>query len=152
MEKKALLDISTVEEEEVWSDASEQQDIFIQRMEAAGFQVLKPKDNELFIDIDTPGQYAIFQRNIEAWNKNMDQEFRVKCWKEAPSKSGLPRRHITCTLHSSVVLSPRDRICFQALLGSDPMRELLSLCRYHAGDSDPTLFVEQLPKTPEEEE
>lgn len=59
-----------------------------------------------------------------------------------PSRSGAPgKRHITLALNRK--LTSVERILFQALLGSDRKRELLSYIRVLNSDPEPTLFFER---------
>lgn len=119
-------------------DINEAREIFIARVESEGFRVVLPADNELQIDIDTEQHYATLLRSLESVARNVD----TLGWgiEAHPSKSGLPRQHITISLPFTV--GPFERIAWQAALGSDPMRELLSAIRLMRGDAHPTLFVE----------
>jgi hypothetical protein len=111
---------------------------YIERMEANGFVIVIPKDNELQIDIDTDEQFQLFLGQIECFIKtiNDDIDFQV-----SPSRNGGAGRHITVELPFTV--STIERIALQAALGSDPRRELLSIDRYIRKDEYPTLFVEK---------
>lgn len=109
------------------------------RFEGEGFQVVFPQPNELQIDIDSEEQREKFLRLFEALNRNSGGlQFTVT--KDTPSRSGLPKRHLTlsCSRDMDAVM----RIALQASLGSDPMRELLSFCRHLQGDPNPSIFVE----------
>lgn len=57
-----------------------------------------------------------------------------------PSKSGGEKQHIRVFLPFNV--EPVERIALQAALGSDGVRELLSLRRVRGDDPHPTLFAE----------
>lgn len=120
-------------------DINEAREMFIARVESEGFRVVLPADNELLIDIDTEQHYATFLRSLESVVRNVGNfsDWRIEAH---PSKSGLPRQHITISLPFAV--DPYERIAWQAALGSDPMRELLSAIRLMRGDAHPTLFVE----------
>lgn len=120
-------------------DMNEAREIFIARVESEGFRVVLPNDNELQIDIDDDAHYATFLRNLESVARNVEDaaEWHME---SHPSKSGLPRQHITIQL--PLRIEPWQRIAMQAALGSDPMRELLSAIRLQRGDVHPTLFVE----------
>lgn len=114
---------------------------FIKRQEAKGMVINYPEANELLIDIDTTDQYNTFLQQLEILERNivgLDREL-IKCW---ASKSGLPACHISVRLPFDLV-TPAMRIAFQAALGSDPMRELLSLVRLKNGDDFPTILVEK---------
>jgi hypothetical protein len=113
-------------------------DKYIEKMKREGFDVVLPNSNELFIDIDSFEQYKEFDSMLDVLDKNKVQ---FKVLKDEYSRSGLPRRHIVIKLERD--LSPVERIAFQAALGSDRTRELLSLLRYFMKDKNPTLFVEK---------
>ena len=94
-------------------------------------------ENELQLDIDNEEQYEHFQRMRPA----VEEMFDVTDIVETPSKSG--NRHIR--LFTAYNLSVPERIALQALLGSDPKKELISLRRWLNGDPVPILLFE-LPK------
>lgn len=105
--------------------------------ESQGYKVVKPSEYELQVDID----------GREEWERHLVLRVRlaqmglVERIEEQPSPSGLPNRHVTITLN--IPLTPFSRIAFQAALGSDPMRELLSLQRAVQGIKDATVFFEK---------
>lgn len=111
--------------------------------EALNCDILYPKANQLFIDID----------GDESWKRFMfiwpyfAKHFYPAQYTATPSKSGLPRRHVVVNLgyddkpDKYVILV---RILMQSLLGSDPMRELISLRR--------TLDVVKSHRVPEDAE
>jgi hypothetical protein len=92
----------------------------------------------LKIDIDSEEQFRNFENAIQCIRRNHAFEFSVVY---KVSRSGLPHQHITITLPFKV--TPWQRIAWQAAMGSDPVRELLSAIRLQRGDILPTLFVEQ---------
>lgn len=101
-------------------------------------QVVLPKSNQLFVDIDNEIQYATFERNF----RTLEEFYEVKNAKETPSKSGQPGRcHITVTLLEDI--DSRERLLLQAFLGSDLKREFLGLQRVKTNDPAPTLFLEK---------
>ena len=106
--------------------------------EAHGFRVVSPLENELFIDIDSEEQMKIFTSRL---TERVRKEIGVVEWTANPSKSGLPKRHITVTLDKGWL--PLERVFLQLYLGSDPTREYLSLFRIINGDPEPTLFFEK---------
>lgn len=116
---------------------------YLERMRAEGNVVSIPEEDELQIDIDTEEQYVRFCALYEIFEREM------KCSvhggginrHETPSRSGLPNRHIR--IHLPFNVGPAERIAWQAALGSDPTRELLSLFRVLRGESDPTMLIEQ---------
>jgi hypothetical protein len=109
---------------------------YMKRIQSEGFTVYLPAPNELLIDIDTEESYELFLRVVG----RMEDEFQAPLGiKETISKSGPPHRHIIVTVPFE--LSNTQRIAFQAVLGSDLTRELLSLFRDLKGDPCPTLLA-----------
>lgn len=119
-------------------DANETREQWIERTKGEGFDVVTPKANELFIDIDTEEQYDTYQRMLEIMERN---GVVPRVIDERQSRSGWPCKHIRIQLPFDV--APWERIAWQAALGSDPARELLSAIRLKRGDVHPTLFVEE---------
>lgn len=106
------------------------------KAKALGRVVLVPAANELFVDIDNESSLSMFMENIS--------RLRVDSYVVRPSPSREQNRlHITVTLTHEI--SALERIALQAMLGSDPVREMLSWKRLQRGVSDPTLFFEVLP-------
>jgi hypothetical protein len=99
-----------------------------------GRVVVYPKPNELFVDIDCEAAMRRFVR-VVAYMSGVTYAVR-------PSPSGRPGRyHVTVTMTGNV--SPLERIALQAMLGSDPVREVLSWRRLQNGIETPTIFFEQ---------
>lgn len=127
--------------DELWGEQSgysETREEYLTRMEDEGFEVVFPESNELLIDIDTEEQYRMFKLHYERLRD--EQDFKTMSYTEHFSKSGPPRRHIHLKMPWS--MSPIERIAWQAVLGSDVIRELLSMIRLYRGDGHPTLFAE----------
>lgn len=109
---------------------------YIEQKEKEGFTIVYPEPNELQIDIDNSEQKRHFEK---VWNL-IDIAIPNAYFESSVSQSGRGV-HITVTLPFDV--SNIERIAFQAALGSDPVRELLSIYRYSRDDEYPTLFVER---------
>lgn len=118
-------------------DPNEDRMDYIKRMENEGFKVVIPETYELFIDIDNEDDYALYLSQAKIFFR----EIQGATSEEHESRNGLPGRHITITLPFNI--PDNSRIAWQAALGSDPRRELLSLIRLNRGDLHPTLFVEK---------
>jgi hypothetical protein len=100
--------------------------------------IVRPKPNELFIDIDSKAQMETFEKSIELFKR----VHPVSATHVSPSPSGKPGRyHIIVVLESEKV-DAKTRILYQAVLGSDPIREVLSLMRLDKDDHMPTIFFE----------
>lgn len=110
----------------------------LERMEQNGLKLVIPADNQLQIDIDSEADYQRYQRALKSFKTNHINV--IKEIVERPSKSGLPRRHITITMWSTYI--PRERIFYQALLGSDLIREINNLRRLNNNDIFPIAFFE----------
>jgi hypothetical protein len=119
-------------------------------------KVVYPASNELQIDIDSEEAFEAFERRIIAFKTYF------KCTETiTPSKSGLPKRHILISvlgcsvkpvyLNGVATIRPKEftnieRVAWQAILGSDPAREFLSMIHIEENDPNPILFEELLPK------
>jgi hypothetical protein len=100
--------------------------------------IVRPRSSELFIDIDNESQLNSFSKAIEVFEKTHPCDFVMK-----PSSSGKPHRyHAVVTLKKETV-DAKTRILYQAVLGSDPVREVLSLLRLERDDPMPTIFFER---------
>lgn len=95
-----------------------------------GRRVVYPKPNELQIDIDSADAYANHLRLLDAFERGGETVIDKVVSVSPSAKSG--HFHVTITLARNV-LGSRERVMLQALLGSDPMRELLSYQRVEAG-------------------
>lgn len=99
-----------------------------------------PLPNELFIDIDSASAYTRFKQLLAMFEKFIPVE-RVTA---TPSASGGQHQHIVVALTQRV--TEFERIAYQAILGSDPKREVLSLERLKTGTNPtPTVFFEPKP-------
>lgn len=103
-----------------------------------GCIVIFPDRYTLFIDIDSAEAGRNFDKCLEVLQKTED----AVVMRREPSPSGLPgREHIDVRLNR--LMTDEERILLQACLGSDPLREMLSLMRLRAGDEAPTIFFEK---------
>lgn len=108
---------------------------YIERKKAEGCTVETPKPNELFIDIDTSEQLTRFGMAMD----RMRQDFPGISFESKTSKSGFPHIHFKVKMPWD--MDHVERIAWQAVFGSDPIRELLALLRVRRGEEIPTLFV-----------
>ena len=111
--------------------------VALEKADKEGLNVVYPNEFELQIDIDNEQSYLVFQNQRRIVHRFVGIERQ----EEHPSKSGLPRRHITLRLKKPV--TTLERICLQACLGSDRVREVLGYIRYAQNDQNPTLFFEK---------
>lgn len=109
-----------------------------QQAKDRGCEIVLPQANELFIDIDSWQDHQTF---LEISRMLRDQGTSFLVTREEPSKSGGDRYHLVVELDRDV--TPLERICLQAILGSDRKREALSWLRLQSGATEhPTLFFE----------
>lgn len=94
---------------------------------------IAPRGNQIFIDIDTKEQYAVFSDRLDF----IDQFFDVSI-KYVVSKSGLPHRHVIIDFNYE--FSVPEKLFLQSFLGSDPTRDVLSFVQYLSGDANPILL------------
>lgn len=124
------------------SAAGQTPDQMQQKAEERGLEIKYPKPNELFVDIDNARDFARFKVLVEMFSR-METVTR---WVETPSASGGQHRHVVVTLGRNV--TEFERIAFQAMLGSDLKRELLSYERQKTGSHPhPSVFFEPKPGT-----
>jgi hypothetical protein len=110
------------------------------RAKDKGLVVKHPQPNELFLDVDTREQIETFERNVEVLRRWVG----VKSVVRTASPSDRPYRfHYVVTMHHPVTAF--ERIALQAALGSDPMREMLSLMRIYQNNPHYCLFFEHPP-------
>lgn len=106
-----------------------------------GLECVKPRANELFIDLDTPSDRARFHDLLLVALRNGVQFQTIR---ETRSKSG-NGWHVY--LQSARDFDATERVAWQACLGSDRVRELLSLIRVCLNHPTPTVFFE-VPEPP----
>lgn len=102
-----------------------------------GLDVVFPEANQLQIDIDDDRAFDIYNEMRPVINRYYGVAFESI----TPSRSGLPKRHITLTTYRD--LNTFERIALQACLGSDRVREILGVVQAMLGDAHPTLFLEK---------
>lgn len=98
--------------------------------------VLLPEGNELFIDLDSEDSLKLFNKRLKSlgvWHSTADKRVTPSAKKN--------HYHAIITLKANI--DPMQRIFLQLFLGSDPIRELLSLQRILMEDPYPTLFIEK---------
>jgi hypothetical protein len=112
----------------------------VKQAKLRGLDLVLPADNQLQIDIDSEAALATFNKNLPKFELHFAKVINKEI---VPSKSGDPNKmHITLTLNTDL-FDTNAKIAFQAFLGSDPTRELLSYVRWSNNDEHPTLFYEK---------
>lgn len=101
-------------------------------------EVKYPTSDELFVDIDTNEDFIFLNSNIDKLKKH----FKSVTFTWSISKSGGDKKHIIVKMPWP--MSEIERICLQACLGSDRVRELLSFISLnHDPLCKPTCFFEK---------
>jgi hypothetical protein len=101
--------------------------------EEQGFEVIYATANTLLLDLDTPEDIKLFEKQFEILHK----EWNAVLTDGWTSKSG-EGQHIIITLPETWSLEMR--IAAQAALGSDRKRELLALKRAYKGVTNPIML------------
>jgi hypothetical protein len=107
--------------------------------EELNMDVVLPTEYQLQLDIDTEEQFEKFNKNLE--HLGNDTQIYPEDVKINPSKSGLPKRHVTLTFQFE--MGVWQRIALQYYLQSDPVREGLNAMRVLLGDPYPIAFFEK---------
>ena len=115
----------------------------VKKADRLGKIIVKPGDNELLLDIDSAEQYKTYKDRMEELSK-LHKVVRIK---EIPSSEKSGHRHIYISLVCG--MEDEERIFLQLFLGSDPIREYLSLCLIRIGDPHPILLFENPPSKEE---
>lgn len=107
---------------------------------AKGYSVKYPKPYELFVDIDDEMGLQIFERGLKILR---EFNFNARVTRKQPSPSGEPFHfHIVVALNRDV--APLERLVYQAILGSDPKREILGVEHIRNEEEEhPTRFFEK---------
>lgn len=103
-----------------------------------GVRVVRPKPNELFLDIDSSGALDQCEELLKIF-RGFDPDPVEKVVVNPSFKRG--HYHVTVTLAAPVNMT--ERLMLQAMLGSDPKRELLGLRQMYQGlYDDASVFFE----------
>lgn len=116
-----------------------EQDHCKRTVELAGYEVVEPLPSELFIDIDSLEQLSRFENTFETFQRTVFPcAVEVYSGKSRKKKEGV---HIIIDMGEEI--SNLDRVKYQGMLHSDPIREILGLARIQRGISTPTFFIEK---------
>lgn len=116
------------------SECSLSVDKGLEKAEALGCDVVRGAPDLLLLDFDDVGSFERF----DAMREMFVQFFKPESFETWYSKSGAPKRHVAIRLTKP--LGVPERIALQAILGSDPKRELIGLIRYLSGQEEPSLL------------
>lgn len=103
--------------------------------------VLFPKDDELFVDLDSEEAFEYHKEQLELLEAQLPD--LIHYTGSTFSKSGPPNRHVIVKLAKPI--SNMERILLQALLVSDRRATLISFIKESQGDPHPVLFFEPKP-------
>lgn len=102
-------------------------------------EIVLPQPNQLQLDYDTPELPVWFERALAIAAQAFCPRLRDSIsYTVTSSKSG--NRHVTVDLPCEI--DDLTRVAWQAALGSDPMRESLSLMSIRRGIANPSLLLE----------
>ncbi len=127
-----------------------------------GLVVVRPKPNQIQLDIDNEEAYVEFKRRLSGWDFAQDHNWFYDI-EEHYSASGAPNRHVTltfwladfkengdCVNGAPVEFTEWQRIALQCSLNSDPIREFLNAKRLLWGNGDVCRLFEKPPQEIEE--
>jgi hypothetical protein len=139
LEAAALLDAEDTGTDDEYGESGFLRQTLEEAFEIAagkGCVVRVPGPRELFIDIDSDEANVSFERLRKACPADLiDRVDRT------PSPSGRPGHyHIVVRLNRDL-RDDRERVLLQAVLGSDPMRELLSWRRIENGSDSASVSI-----------
>lgn len=106
-----------------------------------GFELVIPNADQLTLDLD--GSEAISR--FEAMLPMFKEYFPIVHIERWESKSGADHQHVLITLVHT--LTPVEAIAFQAILGSDPSREMFAMAFLHQHGENPSMLYRPKPVT-----
>ena len=110
---------------------------YVERMKEDGFHIFYPSEYELALDFDTKEQLEYFYQIFERFcSEHSSGNFSFK---EYSSKTK-GHCHVIVTLPFRIK-SDIERVAYQLILGSDPVREMLSIFRIWNEDPYPSLLA-----------
>lgn len=116
-----------------------QQEEFLEACKDKGITIFVPEDYQLILDMDTQEQMDRLPAKIERLNIMLARaENAVEVVSVDPSTT-TGHKHVLLELNAP--LDVARRVAIQMFLGSDPVKEFLSLERIRAGISPATLLA-----------
>lgn len=110
------------------------------KAEGLGMIVRYPKADEIFVDIDSEADLAAYEASLTILQRDMGLEETERRPSATPG-----HWHIVCRV-VGVKLEPLERVCYQAVLGSDRLREALAIRQINLGRAgDASCFFEPPP-------
>lgn len=127
----------------------------LERAKRRGLVVVEPKPNQLQIDIDSARalrryglQFAILRRAglTKGWRERITPSKKrghVHVTITMPIKTRVQINDDGCEYDHPIEMTLCQRICLQAILGSDLTREAFNYCRAVKGGKYPVVFFER---------
>lgn len=112
---------------------------FLREVKRKGLTINIPDEHTLQLDLDTEEQWQGLQEKMHALEAMMAYGMRIT--DVTVSSSGPPHLHVYISMIKPIS-SVEEQIGAQMFLGSDPKKELLSLCRVAARIEPATLLIE----------
>lgn len=106
----------------------------VKKATADGFTIVRGNENTLLLDLDTAQAMKQFNSTYEM----VDSKFGILHQEFWTSKSGGERRHAKLILKTS--LSAAERVALQAIMGSDPKREIFAVTKLGHGIAEPSML------------
>ena len=112
---------------------------YVQKMRSKGYEVFVADDDELLIDIDGRRLRDLFTERFFHLKQMLWETMQVNIekWNEFPSHT---KGHSHVIIKFPFPLTTPERLFLQAWLGSDPVKEMLSMFRAWKGDMYPSLL------------
>jgi len=82
-----------------------------------GLDLVLPEADQLFIDLDEPGNRELLQHHLKVLERN---GFHFRIERETLSKGGRGRKHVY--IRTDLPIAPAERIALQACLGTASLR------------------------------
>lgn len=112
-------------------------------------RIVLPRDNELQLDVDSEEQMARVRSILGDGKSKVRDLIGIKSILVTPSPSGRPGRYHVTVMLNEAVAHETHRVFLQAVLGSDPVRELLAWERISKSIAPVSVFFEKLPEQSE---
>lgn len=106
------------------------------RKKEEGYKIYYPEENELLLDFDDEESFQTFKRRIAIIEREAKTDIKWTVFNSTTKG----HRHVSVKMPMKIE-NNYERIAVQAVLGSDPIREMLSLFRAWRDDPHPTLLA-----------
>lgn len=103
-----------------------------------GLTLVMPKDDELFIDLDSPDAMARFSL---LFDDEFTQVYPLASVKFTTSSGG--NIHAYVTVPELKPLKMEERLALEAALGGDPLRQMIAVKHHREGYAYPSVFFEK---------